>query len=116
MGAGQLVELVGEDGSGKSTLMQIVVGLLASDGGEIERPSRLGYRTIGTTVSGEEPVGQGAVFALAQMGQAMTVDPDQDRLAEPAFVGRGPHSGRCRWRRRATGAAASLAPGGAESG
>jgi ABC-type multidrug transport system ATPase subunit len=28
---------------GKSTLMQIVVGLLSSDGGEIERPSKLGY-------------------------------------------------------------------------
>lgn len=40
---GELVGLVGENGSGKSTLMQIVVGLLGSDGGTVERPSRLGY-------------------------------------------------------------------------
>jgi len=40
---GELVGLVGENGSGKSVLMQIVVGLLARDGGEIERPQRLGY-------------------------------------------------------------------------
>jgi ABC-2 type transport system ATP-binding protein len=41
--AGDLVGLVGENGSGKSTLMQIIVGLQGSDGGEVERPSRLGY-------------------------------------------------------------------------
>ena len=40
---GELVGLVGENGSGKSVLMQIVVGLLARDGGTIERPGRLGY-------------------------------------------------------------------------
>jgi ABC-2 type transport system ATP-binding protein len=41
--AGELVGLVGENGSGKSTAMQIVVGLLKRDGGEVERPERLGY-------------------------------------------------------------------------
>ena len=41
--AGELVGLVGENRSGKSTLMQIIVGLLARDGGEVERPERLGY-------------------------------------------------------------------------
>ena len=40
---GELVGLVGENGSGKSVLMQIIVGLLARDGGEIDRPGRLGY-------------------------------------------------------------------------
>ena len=41
--SGELVGLVGENGSGKSVLMQIVVGLLARDGGTIDRPGRLGY-------------------------------------------------------------------------
>ena len=40
---GELVGLVGENGSGKSVLMQIVVGLLPRDGGAVEVPARLGY-------------------------------------------------------------------------
>jgi ABC-2 type transport system ATP-binding protein len=40
---GELVGLVGENGSAKTTLMQIVVGLLKRDDGEVERPERLGY-------------------------------------------------------------------------
>jgi ABC-2 type transport system ATP-binding protein len=40
---GELVGLVGENGSGKSVLIQIVVGLLAADSGSVERPDRLGY-------------------------------------------------------------------------
>ena len=41
--AGELVGLVGENGSGKSVLMQIIVGLLARDAGTVQRPARLGY-------------------------------------------------------------------------
>ena len=41
--AGELVGLVGENGSGKSVLMQIIVGLLSRDTGTVERPARLGY-------------------------------------------------------------------------
>lgn len=33
--AGELVGLVGENGSGKSRLMQIIVGLLGRDSGEV---------------------------------------------------------------------------------
>jgi ABC-2 type transport system ATP-binding protein len=40
---GELVGLVGENGSGKSVLMQVIVGLLARDGGAVSRPERLGY-------------------------------------------------------------------------
>ena len=43
MRRGELVGLVGENGSGKSVLMQIVVGLLPRDGGAVEVPARLGY-------------------------------------------------------------------------
>jgi ABC-2 type transport system ATP-binding protein len=43
IGAGELVGLVGENGSGKSTMIQIVVGLLQRDGGTVETPGRLGY-------------------------------------------------------------------------
>ncbi len=41
--AGEMVGLVGENGSGKSTFMKIIVGLLARDGGTVERRGRLGY-------------------------------------------------------------------------
>jgi ABC-2 type transport system ATP-binding protein len=40
---GELVGLVGENGAGKSTLMQIIVGLLGSDGGSVWQAGRLGY-------------------------------------------------------------------------
>lgn len=40
---GELVGLVGENGSGKSVLMKIIVGLLSRDGGEIQLNGRLGY-------------------------------------------------------------------------
>jgi ABC-2 type transport system ATP-binding protein len=43
IGSGELVGLVGENGSGKSVLMKIIVGLLARDGGEVERNGALGY-------------------------------------------------------------------------
>src|SRR4051812_21451703 len=39
---GGLVGLVGENGSGKSVLMQILVGLLARDAGTVERPRAAG--------------------------------------------------------------------------
>jgi ABC-2 type transport system ATP-binding protein len=41
--SGELVGLVGENGSGKSTMMQIVVGLLNRDAGDVDGPERLGY-------------------------------------------------------------------------
>jgi ABC-2 type transport system ATP-binding protein len=40
---GELVGLVGENGSGKSVLMKIIVGMLARDGGEVELTGTLGY-------------------------------------------------------------------------
>lgn len=43
IGAGELVGLVGENGSGKSVLMKIIVGMLARDSGKVERSGKLGY-------------------------------------------------------------------------
>ncbi|WP_328404844.1 ABC transporter ATP-binding protein/permease [Nocardia sp. NBC_00403] len=40
---GEVVGLVGENGSGKSTVMKILVGELAADAGSVTRSSRLGY-------------------------------------------------------------------------
>ena len=40
---GEVVGLVGENGSGKSTMMKILVGELAADAGAVERRGRLGY-------------------------------------------------------------------------
>lgn len=43
IGPSELVGLVGENGSGKSVLMKIIVGLMARDSGEVELMGRLGY-------------------------------------------------------------------------
>ncbi len=40
---GEVVGLVGENGSGKSTMMKILVGALAPDSGTVTRTGRLGY-------------------------------------------------------------------------
>ncbi|MGV9614347.1 ATP-binding cassette domain-containing protein [Nocardia xishanensis] len=40
---GEVVGLVGENGSGKSTVMKILVGDLSPDAGSVTRPGRLGY-------------------------------------------------------------------------
>jgi ABC-2 type transport system ATP-binding protein len=41
--AGEVVGLVGENGSGKSTVMKIIVGALVADSGSVIRNGRLGY-------------------------------------------------------------------------
>ena len=41
--AGEVVGLVGENGSGKSTMMKVLVGDLAADGGQVVISGRLGY-------------------------------------------------------------------------
>ena len=41
--AGEVVGLVGENGSGKSTIMKIIVGALVADSGTVTRDGRLGY-------------------------------------------------------------------------
>ncbi|MGH3330115.1 MAG: ABC transporter ATP-binding protein [Nocardioidaceae bacterium] len=41
--SGEMVGLVGENGSGKSTIMKIIVGLLGRDGGTVDLEGKLGY-------------------------------------------------------------------------
>ncbi len=43
VGAGEVVGLVGENGSGTSTLMKILVGALAADSGRVKVSGRIGY-------------------------------------------------------------------------
>lgn len=43
VGAGEVVGLVGENGSGKSTFMKILVGALAADSGRLRISGRMGY-------------------------------------------------------------------------
>ena len=43
VGSGELVGLVGENGSGKSVLMKIIVGLLSRESGEVTVRGQLGY-------------------------------------------------------------------------
>jgi ABC-type multidrug transport system ATPase subunit len=43
LGSGEVVGLVGENGSGKSTVMKILVGALAPDSGTVSHLGRLGY-------------------------------------------------------------------------
>jgi ABC-type multidrug transport system ATPase subunit len=43
LGVGEVVGLVGENGSGKSTVMKILVGALAPDSGTVTHVCRLGY-------------------------------------------------------------------------
>lgn len=43
LGAGEVVGLVGENGSGKSTVMKILVGALAPESGTVTHLGRLGY-------------------------------------------------------------------------
>lgn len=43
LGPGEVVGLVGENGSGKSTIMKILVGELAADAGTVTRTGVLGY-------------------------------------------------------------------------
>lgn len=42
-GAGELVAIVGENGSGKSTFLRILAGLERPDGGHVERAGPFGY-------------------------------------------------------------------------
>ncbi|MBI4932942.1 MAG: ABC transporter ATP-binding protein [Actinobacteria bacterium] len=43
VGTGEVVGLVGENGSGKSTMMKILVGAIAADSGEVRIEGRMGY-------------------------------------------------------------------------
>jgi ABC-2 type transport system ATP-binding protein len=43
VGGGELVAIVGENGAGKTTLLSICAGIVARDGGRLERRGRVGY-------------------------------------------------------------------------
>jgi ABC-2 type transport system ATP-binding protein len=56
--AGQLVAVVGENGTGKSTLLRILAGTLAADRGEVQITGTLGYCPQEAVVNDNLTVGQ----------------------------------------------------------
>jgi ABC-type multidrug transport system ATPase subunit len=90
---GEVVGLIGENGSGKSMLMKILVGALARDGGTLQRPARLGYCP-------QEPILYGALscdehydlFGHAYRMAPAAVERARDALYEELSFGRYAHT------------------------
>lgn len=71
---GQVTTVVGGDGTGKSTLLRVLVGLLGGDGGEVRRPSRhqIGYLAAGSGVYPDLSVDENLLFSAAAYGLSAT--------------------------------------------
>jgi len=68
---GEALGIIGPSGTGKSTILRIISGLLAPDAGEIYIQ---GKRRRGLVEDGEESVGIGMVFQQAALFDSLTVD------------------------------------------
>ncbi|MBD2463844.1 ABC transporter ATP-binding protein [Oscillatoria sp. FACHB-1407] len=68
---GEALAVIGPSGTGKSTILRIIAGLLAPDEGEIYIQ---GKRRQGLVEDGEDPVGIGMVFQQAALFDSLTVD------------------------------------------
>lgn len=68
---GEALAIIGPSGTGKSTILRIIAGLLAPDAGEIYV---LGQRRHGLIEELEDPIGIGMVFQQAALFDSLTVD------------------------------------------
>ncbi len=67
---GEALAIVGPSGTGKSTILRIVAGLLAPDAGEVYV---MGQRRQGLIEDAEDPIGIGMVFQQAALFDSLTV-------------------------------------------
>ncbi|NEQ42061.1 MAG: ABC transporter ATP-binding protein [Leptolyngbya sp. SIOISBB] len=68
---GEAVAVIGPSGTGKSTILRIIAGLLAPDEGEIYIA---GQRRVGLIEDAQDPVGIGMVFQQAALFDSLTVE------------------------------------------
>ncbi|MGK7872483.1 MAG: ABC transporter ATP-binding protein [Xenococcaceae cyanobacterium] len=68
---GDAVGVIGPSGTGKSTILRIIAGLLAPDAGEVYIHGQRRQRTI---EAGEDPMGVGMVFQQSALFDSLTVD------------------------------------------
>jgi phospholipid/cholesterol/gamma-HCH transport system ATP-binding protein len=68
---GEALAIIGPSGTGKSTILRIIAGLIPADAGEIYVQ---GQRRSGLIEDGEDPVGIGMVFQQAALFDSLTVE------------------------------------------
>jgi phospholipid/cholesterol/gamma-HCH transport system ATP-binding protein len=68
---GEALVIIGPSGTGKSTILRIIAGLLPSDAGEIYIK---GQKRTGLIEDGEDPIGIGMVFQQAALFDSLTVE------------------------------------------
>ncbi|MBW4614136.1 MAG: ABC transporter ATP-binding protein [Desmonostoc vinosum HA7617-LM4] len=68
---GEALGIIGPSGTGKSTILRVIAGLLTPDAGEVFVQ---GVRRDGLIEDGSDPVGIGMVFQQAALFDSLTVD------------------------------------------
>jgi phospholipid/cholesterol/gamma-HCH transport system ATP-binding protein len=68
---GEAVAIIGPSGTGKSTILRIIAGLLPADAGEIYIA---GQKRVGMIEDAPDPIGIGMVFQQAALFDSLTVD------------------------------------------
>lgn len=68
---GEAVGVIGPSGTGKSTILRIIAGLLAPTDGEVYIATN---KRLGTIEQGEDPLGVGLVFQQSALFDSLTVD------------------------------------------